>query len=153
MGAHMKTRIIFVDDNEQIRNLMKRYLELKGYEVFVFEKAGICNVDKNDKCMQEENKVCADIIISDIHMPDVSGIEFVEHLKLCQCKCQNIALISGSWSSEHIQKAQEINCKIFSKPFVFKDVVNWVKECEGRINRKRMLSDCFSMDGKFAGCA
>ena len=131
----MKTRIFFVDDDENIRNLMKRYLELKGYDVHVFEKARICEVDMNNKCMQEENRICADIIISDVHMPEVSGMEFVEHLKSCQCKCRNIALISGVWSLENIQKAQEINCKIFSKPFIFNDIVDWIKGCEGRTDR------------------
>ena len=130
-GRHsMKTRIFFVDDDEQNRKLMKRFLELNGYEVFVFETGKVCEIDEEQKCMLGEGGICADIIISDIHMPLISGIEFVEKLISSQCKCANIALVSGGWTSDKIQKAKDFNCKIFEKPFEFNDILGWIRECE-----------------------
>ncbi len=129
----MKTRIFFVDDDEQIRELMKRFLELNGYEVFVFGTGNVCEINEERKCAIGENGMCADIIISDLHMPLISGVEFVEKLISSQCKCPNIALASGAWSSEKIQKAKDFNCKIFEKPFEFNDILGWIRECEMRM--------------------
>ena len=113
-GRHfMKTRIFFVDDDEQIRKLMKRFLELNGYEVFVFGTGNVCEINEERKCAIGENGMCADIIISDLHMPYISGVEFVEKLISSQCKCPNIALASGAWSSEKIQKAQARAARLY----------------------------------------
>ena len=118
----MKTRIFFVDDDEQIRKLMKHFLELNGYEVFVFGTGKVCGMNEERKCMFGKGGMCADVIIS--------GVGFVEKLMSSQCKCPNIALISGDWSPEKIQKAKDFNCKIFEKPFEFNNILGWISECE-----------------------
>jgi two-component system response regulator FixJ len=146
-GHFMKTRIFFVDDDEQNRNLMKRFLEHYGYEVSVFGTGKVCEMDEEQKCMLDDTGRCADIIISDIHMPIISGVEFVEKLISSQCKCPNIALISGGWSSEKLQKAKSFNCKIFEKPFEFEDILGWIRECEKKTCGKSILQDNFIQDG------
>src|SRR4029078_13477710 len=72
----MKPRILVVDDEESIREFLDIMLRKEGYEV-------TCAAD-GQKAIETLKKKNFDLIISDLQMPHVTGIELLKHVKETQ---------------------------------------------------------------------
>ena len=136
----MKYRSILCEDNETIREILNYALQKRGHEVFSYEDAGACPLNYCTESKCDQINPCADIIISDVAMPKVSGLEFVKKLRKKVCKIEHIALISGYWTEKSISKAKEFDCEVFNKPFIFEELMEWVTTCEKNIDPQRVLS-------------
>ncbi len=68
-----KKKILIVDDEDSLRNLLKRHLEFQGYEVTDANSA----LDALSIVEQQE----PDLIVSDIMMPEMDGLEFCQRLR------------------------------------------------------------------------
>ena len=125
-------KIIIVDDEVQISKLLQTYLEQKidassskKYEIKVFHGGNPCiEYLKLDGT--------ADLILSDMRMPDGEGIDILNYINN---EDKNIPLFfmtgfSGDFNSDDmIAKGAK---KVFSKPFKCKDLV---AEIETFLNR------------------
>jgi two-component system response regulator PilR (NtrC family) len=69
----MKSRILVVDDEESIREFLEIMLKKEGYEVTLAEDG--------QKAKDLLTKKTFDMIISDLQMPHVTGIELLKHVK------------------------------------------------------------------------
>jgi len=69
----MKSRILVVDDEESIREFLEIMLKKEGYEVTLAEDG--------QKAKELLAKKSFDMIISDLQMPHVTGIELLKHVK------------------------------------------------------------------------
>jgi two-component system cell cycle response regulator len=67
------TQIMIVDDEENILKLMQHSLQENGHNVAVFSDA--------EDAIEEIEKEAYDLIITDLKMPKLSGIEFVKKVK------------------------------------------------------------------------
>ena len=135
----MKYRTVFCEDNIHVHELIVYILEERGHEVFSYKDPSECPLCSLDKCTQ--TNPCSDIIISDISMPNINGLEFIEHLQLKGCKIKNIALVSGYWTKKNIEKGKEMGCFIFHKPIQPEELFEWISICEKNIDPERVLSD------------
>ena len=68
-----KTQIMIVDDEENILNLMQLALQNRGHEVTVCSDA--------ENAIERIKKETYDLVITDLMMPKLSGIEFVKKAK------------------------------------------------------------------------
>lgn len=78
----MKDRILIIDDDEQIRNLIAIYLENEGFEALKVSNA------VSGLALLEEQEV--DLIILDIMMPHMNGIDAafkIREEKTCPLLC------------------------------------------------------------------
>lgn len=68
-----KSKVLVIDDEIDLRDLIKRLLELEGYTVFTAENAeqGLNLINSND----------IDIVLSDVRLPDKNGLELVPLIK------------------------------------------------------------------------
>ncbi len=69
----MKSRILVVDDEESIREFLEIMLKKEGYEVTTAED-GL-------KAKDVLSKKTFDMVISDMQMPNMTGIELLKHVK------------------------------------------------------------------------
>lgn len=69
----MSKTILIVDDSESIREIIKFTLESEGYNVLV-------GVDGKDALKFLDGQAI-DLIITDLHMPEMDGIEFIKHVR------------------------------------------------------------------------
>lgn len=69
----MKSRILVVDDEESIREFLNIMLRKEGYDV-------TC-VEDGQKAIDVLKKKSFDMIVSDLQMPNVTGIELLKHVK------------------------------------------------------------------------
>ena len=136
----MKIRALIFDDEEIILRLLKTVLMGRGYEVLSYHNPSTCPVHLENVCC-DEDQVCADIIITDIKMPVVDGLTFLEKQKSKGCKVPNIGVISGYWSPDAKERAANLECKTFQKPFTLGQLEDWLDECEKNIEPNRILAD------------
>lgn len=134
-----KIRAIVLEDDELIRITIESVLKNRGYEVQSFSEPSFCFTYLDHKCFCNLNLPCTDIIITDLNMPNVSGLDFIEHQIQNGCKVDNIAVMSGYWNDENLEKALKIGCQIFEKPFDLKDLHQWLDGIEKRIEIEKEI--------------
>lgn len=69
----MKSRILVVDDEESIREFLEIMLKKEGYEITLAEDG-----KKAQEILAKKN---FDMVISDLQMPNVTGLELLKHTK------------------------------------------------------------------------
>jgi len=148
MSEKLTLRALVFDDDEAIRLLLWRYFDGRGYEVFTFPHPRACPICDVQSCVCPLEESCADIIISDLEMPHVKGLEFLEKQISKGCKCRNLALMSGNVSKEEHETAASCGITVFKKPFRIRELDAWVRSVEATIPRTRRLSDWFLGNSK-----
>jgi len=146
-----RKRVLVFEDNAIVRSTLKQVLDQLGFDVLAFPEPGFCPLYDLEKCMCPPEHACSDIIISDIDMPGVSGIEFVADQIRKGCKVKHIALMSGGWSVGYLRQANSLGCKTFSKPFNLEDLKKWLEECDKRIEPVAKLHNWFDKHPPAAG--
>lgn len=106
------TRILVIDDDPNIRQMVCRMLEREGYEVEVASN-GKEGIDKF-------RAVPASLIITDIIMPEQEGIETIRMLRTDFPDCRIIAMSGGGriGPSDYLSMAKLLGATVsLSKPF------------------------------------
>ena len=119
-------RVLIVDDDEQIRVLLQQMMEWAGFEVLVAENGKIA--------MQIQSRQPADLVITDLIMPEQEGLETISRLKKDYPGIKIIAISGGGriGPEAYLPAALELGADlVFSKPFDVQEVVNSVKELLG----------------------
>lgn len=80
------TKILLVDDEESIRNMMRKTLELDGYTVFTAENG--------PKALEIFRSESPDIVLLDVRMPDMEGTEVLSRIKAINRDAE-VIIISG----------------------------------------------------------
>lgn len=115
-------KILVVDDEQNIRDVLKRAFENVGYDVLV-AKNGI----EGQELYLEHNP---DVVILDIIMPEQEGIETILKLKAADKNVKIVAVSGGGMGNaiNYLDNALKLGAKAaYEKP------VN-IKELIGRVN-------------------
>lgn len=100
----MAKKILIIEDEELIRNLLEKKLQKEGYEVAAAEN-GLEGLEK----MKE---IHPDLILLDIVMPQKGGFEVMEEMqKNEELKEIPIIIISNSGQPVELDKAKELGAK------------------------------------------
>lgn len=118
-------KIMAVDDQPDIVNLLKRILEGAGY-AFVGCTSG-------EECLEKYEKEKPDLILLDIWMPGVDGWQVYERIKSIN-EAQKIAFLSALGIGPQSQvKLVKLGIKDYiSKPFEPNELLDRVKEILAR---------------------
>jgi two-component system chemotaxis response regulator CheY len=76
-AAGTRGRILIIDDEEDVRNILKMHLESAGYKVIEAEDGE----DGINKMREGANLLQVGLIITDIRMPKVNGVEAINYLR------------------------------------------------------------------------
>jgi DNA-binding response OmpR family regulator len=105
-------RILVVDDNEDLRTTIQALLQADGFEVAV---AG------DGQAALALHQACpADVVITDLFMPDKDGIETIVELRKLSPKLKIIAMSgwTSTQGSDYLRVAREIGAAAtLQKPF------------------------------------
>ncbi|MFZ4507941.1 MAG: PAS domain-containing hybrid sensor histidine kinase/response regulator [Fimbriimonas sp.] len=94
-------RIMYVDDEDEMVFLVRRFLQRQGYKVRGFQ-------DPMEALAEfRENPGDFDLVVTDQNMPGYSGVELVRKVQSIRPEMP-VALISGYLSDELIQQAEEL---------------------------------------------
>jgi len=121
----MAKKILVIDDEELIIKSLRKLLEKNGFAVFIAKNG------QDALVMPEEENF--DLIIADIRMPGMNGVETVEsineNLKKRNLKKIPIIFITGYADDAIKQKAETLKPVAYIyKPFDIEELVNKVKE-------------------------
>jgi DNA-binding response OmpR family regulator len=116
-------RILIIDDDEGFRFLLRMHLTHAGYEVQV---AGDGVEGANALLAQPP-----DLVISDLNMPFLNGIELLTLLKQDQTTAAvPVILLTGSGDNEILDKARSLGAAgILTKPVTREDLLASVSAC------------------------
>lgn len=89
-------RILLIEDEQQLQNIYRRFLEDAGYEVVV-TRSGF-------NCLQLIDNFNVDLVITDILMPDGDGIEVIRKVRQRPSPLPVIAITGGG----HYQSGKEL---------------------------------------------
>lgn len=113
-NTEIDRRILLVEDDEDLRNAISLELEASGYEV-VETGNGI------EALKHLEGSACGhsevNLVITDIVMPELSGLELIEQIKLKK-PALPIIVISGFINTVTVQSLSRLGVSaILEKPF------------------------------------
>ncbi|MFC1592021.1 response regulator [Thermodesulfobacteriota bacterium] len=119
----MSKSILVIEDDEQVRILLKKMLENAGYSVAEAPNGEI------GITMYRENP--QDLVITDLIMPEKEGIETIREL-LSDNPGAKIIAISGGGSvdpEQYLHMAERLGVlKTFAKPFRREEILQAVQE-------------------------
>ena len=133
------SKVLIVDDEQGIRDVLREYLELEGYEVGEA-------VDGMDAIKQAKADNY-DLIVMDVMMPKLDGYSAVKEIK----KDKDVPVIMLSARSEEYDKlfGFEIGADDYvTKPFSPKEVVARIGAVlrRGKTANKKVVSDGLEID-------
>lgn len=108
------SKLLIVDDENNIRELIKKYASFEGYDV----REAIDGIDAIEKCKSEE----FDIVIMDVMMPELDGFSAVKEIR----KIKNIPIIMLSARGEEYDRLHGFDLGIDDyvvKPFSPKELM------------------------------
>ncbi|MGE5474852.1 MAG: response regulator [Ignavibacteriales bacterium] len=127
----LKTKVLVVDDDINICQLIKIYLENEGFEV-ITEYSG-------DKALQKFHDAAPDIILLDIMLPVIDGFQVCREVR----KVSNIPVIMLTAKGETFDKVLGLELgadDYIVKPFESKEVIARIKAVLRRYEKKDLES-------------
>ena len=110
-------RILVVDDNEDMRSMLKLCLEAEGFEVDAAPNGQVA--------LERMQRRAADIVVTDLFMPDQDGIETILELRRRFPQVRIVAMSgwTSSEGSDYLRVAREIGAlQTLRKPFDPRDL-------------------------------
>lgn len=132
----MKKKILVVDDEADIREIVRLYLSEEGHSII---EAG-----NGQEAILKAQTEKPDLIVLDIMMPGINGFEVAKHLK-DDPNTQNIPIIILSVLAHDSQFRQGI-LDYISKPFRQDELVNIVRKNLEKINSKASVKTVLVVD-------
>jgi len=115
--AHNK--VLIVDDQEDVRRFLVRYLHKKGFEPI--------EASSGEEALELFKAIQPASVVSDIMMPEMDGIELLESIKAIDPSVV-VILITGYGSEDVVLKALRKGANnFFKKPFQFRDIEECIK--------------------------
>jgi len=111
--------ILFIDDEDSVRRLFQVALEGAGYRVLIAESG------KHGLRLLEHQEV--DVILVDIFMPDMDGLEVILRLRESRCASKIIAITGRSGMKNFLDIAKHMGAHdTLMKPFSLQELLDAV---------------------------
>ena len=123
----MEKQALVIDDDVCCLDVLVEYLTDRGFNIKSALNPTCPMMEQNvDACPMDGSSY--DIILSDQHMPGMSGLEFFEYQKQRGCKVpsHHKALISGAISNKDLKIAESMGYKVFHKPTPLDLIDSWI---------------------------
>ena len=129
-----KVRILVVDDEETVRSLFRRILEEAGYE--------IATAANGEEALREVSQQEPEVVLLDIKMPGLSGIEILGKLTT-DCPDICVIMVTAVVDTQTAVEAMKLGAYDYiTKPFKPNDVVRKMQEAlekrDSLLQRKRL---------------
>ncbi len=100
----MKPKLLIIDDEQKICELLSRYFSLKGYETRA--------VNRGEEGVALAKIFQPDVVLLDLLMPGLSGVDTLKQLKAAQ-PALRVIMVSAADHSEVAQGAMKLGADAF----------------------------------------
>ncbi|MCL0065937.1 response regulator [Dehalococcoidia bacterium] len=129
-----KHRILVVDDEKGLADRIKQDLDREGYEPAVaYDGVGGLEYFKNNR---------VDVVIADITMPGMNGLEMVDKCRAINPDCVSIIVTGFSDNGKAIRSLRLGVFDYLRKPISVEELRSVVKEAVGVVALRRGVSAC-----------
>lgn len=101
-------KLLIIDDDEALRETLKLYFKNDGYEIFV--------ADGGKSGLNKLEEVNPDVVLCDIKMPDMSGLEVLDKIKEFDKSIQVIMITAFNDVNSTITAMQKMAFDYITKP-------------------------------------
>ncbi len=116
-------RILVVDDDTEIRELLRQFLDRAGYEVLV--------ASDGNAALNIHRATPVDLMITDIVMPEREGLETIMEIRHHSPSVKIIAISGGGrvGANEYLNVARVLGAqKTLSKPFELGELLSTIRD-------------------------
>ncbi|MGQ9615896.1 MAG: response regulator [Spirochaetota bacterium] len=107
-------KILIIDDNAPVREILKSALKDKGYTVY--------EAKNGEEGLAIFKNIKPEIVLTDVRMPELSGIEITKHIKEIK-EDADVIIMTGFGSEELVIEALQAGASNYiKKPIVFSDL-------------------------------
>jgi len=121
---HLKRKVLLVEDDASIRYLVRQNLEFEGYEVV--------EAENGEEGLDKANAVDPDVLVLDLMMPKMSGMEVCKRLRQTGNEVPILMLTARSQSVDKIMGLKSGADDYLTKPF---DVLELAARIEALLRR------------------
>ena len=115
--ARDRYTVLVVDDFEDARYMLRMVLEAKGLRVL--------EAADGEEAVSEAQRQCPDLILMDLNMPRMDGLEAVRRVRQCQEACRDVGIVALTaydfYGSEEEARAAGCNAYL-RKPLDFDEL-------------------------------
>ena len=128
MALRKNLRVLVVDDMSVSRQILLQMLEQIGV-------ATVNTAPSGPAALTSLTQKPADVVIADLHMPEMDGLELLRHLRNDRRSCKiGFVMTSGDDSNEKITEAwQDGLDRFLPKPFDKQRLIACLESISGRI--------------------
>lgn len=137
-----KFSILLVDDERMIAEGIRIILESAGYDWSI---AGIA--EDGEEGLKAVHELDPDLVITDVKMPCMDGLEMIERLTSEGCR-QKFIILSGYQEFEYARKALVLGvCDYVCKPIEEEEIIRAVQTVQEKMDEeKRQLESMMNRD-------
>ncbi len=124
-----KMRVLLAEDDDELRHALADVLRREGYEVVAVAHGRALLEQLGASLLLERRDAPADIIISDVRMPGLSGMQLLESVRGRGWRTP-VVLISGVADDDTHRRAKALGAELLDKPI---DVARLLSTIDGAV--------------------
>lgn len=116
-------RILVVDDNDEVRRMMRQALELHGHDVM--------DAGNGVEALAQFRRKVTDLVVTDVVMPDMEGLQTIIELRALDAGVKILAISGGGTfvPDGYLKSAEMLGAdKGLEKPFTVQQLVDSVDQ-------------------------
>lgn len=126
-------KILLIDDEESILNLVRMNLELEGFEV-------ITSVNGNIGIKEFKDQK-PDLVLLDLMLPDLDGYEVMKRMQQINRKVPIIILTAKGQLNDKLLGLQLGADDYITKPFDSREIILRIRAISRRINQSKLINE------------
>ena len=138
----MGFNVLIVDDSSSMRSIIKKTLEMSGFDIGQISEAG-----NGQEALEVLEKEWADVILTDVHMPEMDGFAFLKELNTQDVVSETpVVVVTTEGREDRIDELMGLGARAcISKPFRPEDIKTTLLEVLGLDGEA--LEDKTELDG------
>jgi signal transduction histidine kinase/CheY-like chemotaxis protein len=125
----LRERVLIVDDEVDVLDLCRRVLEVEGYQV--------TTAQNGQEALQQARKHSFDLLLTDIKMPGLTGLEVAQALKELDSNMVFVTMTGFSTMNMAIEALRLGIDEFIVKPFTPDDLISSVSKALERVRLRR----------------
>jgi CheY-like chemotaxis protein len=114
--------VLIADDNADMLELLRWVFEVEGFTVRT--------VEDGNSALQAVGDARPDVVITDLMMPQVSGLEFIRRLRLAPQWAEIPVIAVSAYPEDFLDQAHAAGAtRVLRKPLEFSELIEVVNEC------------------------